>query len=376
MKNMIKVLWYTIISAMVLAMFTTAKVFAHGEGKCFTRAFLKKGSYVEVESHLEGEALNIKGKDINDIEKPPYKHGHVNQYYDINGDKTTPSTSFFDVDFDRNEAHDDFYVDCSTLTPSPQPPAPRTSTRLPRNPVNGCDPEPETVTPQRSTPQPQHSNGSRQFACDSLTFENWEICHDWDFTDRYRLIGFPVLPHDVITVSDLHNLFTERLGKQVTFKNWNGRVWHDYRGSEGVNPEIGEIEITPHFALYVELSETFGITGHQVHGKAQGEILELSPGIHFIGLPEIPSNYEWVSDLLIDGIEWVRLYYTKKWWLTIDSPGESNDRQLRAGLGIRIKVTKDVTLDLRGSISETAAAPMAQRQGTLATSWGELKRIP
>ena len=363
MKNMIKVLWYVIISAMVLTMFVlvSAKVFAHGDGECLPDAVgIKYKGWVKIIDHLSGDDLE------------GFVHGHRDQYYDEHGNPTGQAKGFFAIDFDDDEG--DYFADCPA-TPRSSAPTPRQRSQpSQRSPVNGCDPEPGTITPQRSTPQPQHSNGSRQFACDSLTFENWEICHDWDFTDRYRLIGFPVLPHDVITVSDLHNLFTERLGKQVTFKNWNGRVWHDYRGSEGVNPEIGEIEITPHFALYVELSETFGITGHQVHGKAQGEILELSPGIHFIGLPEIPSNYEWVSDLLIDGIEWVRLYYTKKWWLTIDSPGESNDRQLRAGLGIRIKVTKDVTLDLRGSISETAAAPMAQRQGTLATSWGAMKQ--
>ena len=40
MRNTIKVLWYIIISAMVLTMFVlvTAKVFAHGEGQCLTDA--------------------------------------------------------------------------------------------------------------------------------------------------------------------------------------------------------------------------------------------------------------------------------------------------------------------------------------------------
>ena len=66
MKNMIKVLWYIIVSAMVLAMFVmvTSKVFAHGQGKCITdpsgNVFLGDDSYVKVVDHLEGEEVGYK----------------------------------------------------------------------------------------------------------------------------------------------------------------------------------------------------------------------------------------------------------------------------------------------------------------------------
>ena len=61
--------------------------------------------------------------------KPPYLHGHQKQYYDRNDNPTTPSTSFFDIDFDDPNSpyygvFDDFYVDCPTahLSQNTQPP--------------------------------------------------------------------------------------------------------------------------------------------------------------------------------------------------------------------------------------------------------------
>ena len=101
MKNMIKVLWYIIVSAMVLAMFVmvTSKVFAHGEGKCITdpsgNVFLGDDSYVKIVRSSERQELDIKGDG-----KPPYLHGHQKQYYDANDNPTAPSTSFWDIDFD------------------------------------------------------------------------------------------------------------------------------------------------------------------------------------------------------------------------------------------------------------------------------------
>ena len=131
MKITIKVLWYIIVSAMVLAMFVmvTSKVFAHGQGKCITdpsgNVFLGDDSYVKVVDHLKGEDLDIRGLDENNEKKPPYLHGHQNQYYDRNDNPTTPSTSFFDIDFDDPnspyyQVFDDFYVDCPTA-PQPTP---------------------------------------------------------------------------------------------------------------------------------------------------------------------------------------------------------------------------------------------------------------
>ena len=128
MKNMIKVSWYIIASAMVVAwvvfVMASAKVFAHGEGKCITdpsgNVFLKDDSYVKIDGHLKGKKLDIKGDG-----KPPYLHGHRQQYYDANDNPTAPSTSFWDIDFDDPNSpyygvFDKFYVDCPTA-PQPEP---------------------------------------------------------------------------------------------------------------------------------------------------------------------------------------------------------------------------------------------------------------
>ena len=138
------------------------------------------------------------------------------------------------------------------------------------------------------------------------------------------------------------------------------------------NPEVRDIPITPHLAVMVNFKrseESIGLLGT----PQQGQIIDLEPGIHLIGLPEAPGNFNRASDFLsVDGVEWVKIGYSPN--KHIDSQDDPDDQDLKAGQAIRISVTEDVTLDLRGSIPETAAAPSVRRKGTLATSWGAMKR--
>ena len=110
MKNTIKVLWYIIISTIVLAMlvFTTSKVFAHGNGQCITdvagnvfTGINNDRGYVKIVGHLTPDELDKKdgGK---------YKHGHIKEYW-RDGEKTSESKSYTYV-----EDEGDFYVDCPT----------------------------------------------------------------------------------------------------------------------------------------------------------------------------------------------------------------------------------------------------------------------
>ena len=406
MKNTIKVPWDIIISAIILTMFATAKVFAHGEGQCFTSTFLSNGSYVKIISHLtdaelqefrltDAELAELKELDLTDAELKKLKdgvhdHGHRKQYYDGNGNPTNPSTEFFDKDGGVDK--DDFYVDCPTA--SPAPPAPATITPpLPPQETPAPAPSPQKAEQKRSitqrvresgaseevieemTKQPQHV--PRDPTCDTDFSVAGIVCHNWQITDRYQLIGFPLMPLTGIdTVGWLHYFFEWKLQrKNILFQVFVDERWVSYTGGgrNEANPEVGDIPITPHLGILVNFNpkseESIGLLGT----PQQSEVIDLESGIHLIGLPEVPANFNRASDFLsVDGVEWIKIGYGSP--QTIDSEDDPDDQDLEAGQAIQISVTEDVTLDLRGLIPETAAAPSVRRKGTLATSWGAMKR--
>ena len=222
----------------------------------------------------------------------------------------------------------------------------------------------EVTEPQREPRDP---------TCDTDFSVSGIICYNWQITDRYQLIGFPVLPLVWDTVGWLHYSFERRLQrKNILFEVFIDGRWLSYKGGgrDETNPEVGDIPITPHLGILVNFNprseESIGLLGT----PQEGEIIDLEPGIHLIGLPEAPANFGRASDFLsVDGVEWVRIGYSPS--KHIDSQDDPDDQDLRAGQAIRIRVTEPVTLDLRGTAP--AAAPMAPRQGTLATSWGSMK---
>ena len=353
MKNMKKVPWHIIISAMILTMLVlaTSKVFAHGEGRCFTSAsrntFLRNGSFMKVVDHLEEAELRR-------LQGGLYKHGHRNQYYDRNGNPTTPSTAFFDIDGLYDD--DELYVDCPTAS---QPP----STTLQRTPVNGCDPEPAPVG----------------FTCDDLDVRAaGDVCHEWDFCES-SFVGVPVLPDSIETVGDLWNYFHDLTGREIDIKfKISGWLWQTYKG-----PDLGEIPITPHLGIGVDertigfIDSPIGIIGRKVQGETV--ILEKPAGAknstHFVGFPESPLNYETFGDLLVRGVSYVRRQILIDGRLNYQfihtTNSEGADEMIQPGDAVVMLITREVTLDLSGSVM---SAPSVRRKGTLATSWGAMKR--
>ena len=97
---------------------------------------------------------------------------------------------------------------------------------------------------------------------------------------------------------------------------------------------------------------------------------------HFIGFPEKPTNFERFSDLLGDGLDRVSRRVRVDGSLQtvyVRVAGDEGDAIIEAGQAVMVRIRNEVTLDLRGA-GAIAAAPMAPRQGTLATSWGAMKR--
>ena len=397
MKNMKKVPWHIIISAMILTMLVlaTSKVFAHGEGRCFTSAsrntFLRNGSFMKVVDHLRGEKLNIRG-----LEKPPYLHGHKNQYYDEHGNKTTLGpqdemeredvvhTHYYyneerDLHYNRHlhkavrdgqgklnypddshhnpgrngEGHDGEVDELEVPTPGPR-----------RIPVNGCDPEPE--------PAPVG------FTCDDLRVGIGEICHEWDFSES-SFVGVPVLPDSIETIGDLWDYFYDLTGREIDIKFLiSGWLWQTYKVESK-----SEIPITPHMGIGVDertiglIDSPIGIVGRKVQGETI--ILEKPTGVknrtHFVGFPESPLHYETFGDLLVPGVSYVRRRILIDGRLDYQfihtTKSEGADETIEPGDAVVMLITREVTLDLSGSVM---SAPSVRRKGTLATSWGAMKR--
>ena len=381
MKNMIKVLWYIIVSATVLTMLVlvTAKVYAHGDGKCITdprgNVFLRDDSWVEITGHLKGEKLNIRGEG-----KEPYLHGHQQQYYDADDNPTAPSTSFWDIDFDDPNSpiyivFDKFYVDCPTASPQPEPPTPRSETEVPRQSTTRTTTQRRSSSTTVSVESPGQAQGCqiprpepKPMLDEGLPVSDM-IDYEWKIIDNHEVIGFPIRPVRAETVGDLHDLFQWYLCQEtMLFQVFVDERWVSFSGRDTDDTEVKDIPITPHLGIMANLTGSPRSTGY----RQEGEILDLQPGVHLIGLPELPANFQRASDFVaVDGIEWVKVGYSYK---LINSINDSDDQDLRAGQAVRVSVTEPVTLDLRGTIVETLAAPSVRRRGTLAMSWGAMKR--
>ena len=74
-----------------------------------------------------------------------------------------------------------------------------------------------------------------------------------------------------------------------------------------------------------------------------GEEIELAPGVHFVGLPEIPVAYKRPSDLLIDGVAWVHVKKDKK-YLYIYAEGDDGDDLFYARASVCYPCSRNVDL--------------------------------
>ena len=283
---------------------------------------------MKIIDHLSGDDLD------------GFAHGHLDEYYDKRGNSTGKAMGFFSIDFD-----DASFADCPTRQ---------------RSPVNSCDPPREKWL--------------RDERCDDLYIPLGSVCHEWDLNISYR-VGLRVLPKDVTTIAELwdhlYDLTSRRLTLQVTinskYKSYKGG------GADG-NDNIGDVKLTAHLGVLVYYTNpaVIGIIGQPV---IPDEIeLVLPQGKHLIGFPEQPANYERFSDLVVDGIASVKRRVRINGVLQsqyIYSEESAGDKVIEAGEACEIQVTDTVTFNFTAEVMQ---APMARRVGTLATSWGAMKR--
>ena len=189
----------------------------------------------------------------------------------------------------------------------------------------------------------------------------------------YNLVSFPVLPTDIVTISDFYHRWSFFNSPQdsiiVSMDGW----WLAYNGEDNA---VGDLEITPYLgvAMLHDWSVYLGIHGVPVIGDG---VLELEAGHHLVGLSEIPEGFTKPSDFLdVPGIYWVVTRTTADVveipeWHSIGREGDPGDEHsLYLGQAVLLVVEQTTQIVFREDVS---AAPQAQRRGTLAVGWGAMK---
>ena len=410
MKNMKKVLWYIIVSAMVLTMFVlvSAKVLAHDEGQCLTdvdgNVFRSNGGWVKVIEHLS------------DADLKEFVHGHRHQYYDRHGNPTGQTTNFWSIYVVADDS--DYLADCPPVratagathpnTPVPRPPTeepdaverssagathpntpiPRPSTPTPRpstRPPSSATPPPaetiDEVKDQLPDPDEQPAPPDDTSMIDNPVEEVVEAApmklsyHEWTWLKGYNLVSFPVMKPEIETVADLYQAYYTLFNppQDIIYVVIDG-CWFGYNGQEG--QVAGDVRITPYLGVLMLMDWSATLTMRGVEQIGDGEV-ELMPGLNVVGLSELPSRYRVPSDFLsIDGIEMVMTtaWNDEKYMSDLRLIGRASDpgdNPLYRGQAVILIATVQLTLDLSGSVP---SAPSIKRKRTLATTWGAMKQ--
>ena len=200
------------------------------------------------------------------------------------------------------------------------------------------------------------------------------VYHGTQWYKGYNLVSFPVLPPDIVTISDFYHRWSFFNSPQdsiiVRMDGW----WFAYTGGDNA---VGDLEITPYLGVVMlhDWSVYLGLHGVPVIGDG---VLELESGHHLVGLSEIPEGFTKPSDFLdVPGIYWVATRTTADVveipeWHSIGREGDPGDEHpLYLGQAVLLVVEEATEIVFRERV---ASAPQAQRRGTLTTSWGAMKR--
>ena len=341
MKITIKALWYIIISAIILTIFVmvTAKVFAHGQDECLTDADgntrLSNGGWVKVVEHLSGADLD------------GFVHGHRDQYYDKNGQGTGQAKGFFDIDFDNVDS--DYFADCPTTRPPRQSSTP--------------NPPSQSSSPAKATAKAESLPTRAKCLTEDM------VKHQFRFDTGWNLFHYSTLRNDVRTVGDVYNRFYGVMwwkGFRVQHFDRDIQDWAEY------DPLAEPIPLKTHTGIRIHHDvDTNGFhTGKGCPLMNDGQLV-LQKGWNVVGFPQ-PVEGLSVLNALFDHTTVVFLRYEVDGETTeIRYDDDADDIPIEPWRSYMIRVGSNFTLDLS---SPTPSAPRAHHVGTLATSWGAMKR--
>ena len=352
MRNTIKVLWYVIISAMVLTMFVmvSAKVFAHGDGKCLTDADgkvkLDNGGWVKIIDHLRGADLD------------EFVHGHRDQYYDRHGNPTGQAKGFFDIDFDG-----DSFADCPTAPPIRQ----SSGAMHLLDSFIDCTPQRRNSPPSTSfTPRSTSTKTITDeiIECESVCDDADRIAHTFQLDKGLNLFHFSVTDSDVCTVGDVYDRLRRTVGSKVmtAFQYFSDSEWVDY------DRDAERIELTTYTAFKFRMSESKKVSLWACP-LANDTVIAFREGLNPMAFPQTIDRFVRINDLIaIPGID--EVYFGQRGGLNRRNKIGQHDDVIEIAPFRAYIITASQDFVFKGN---TPAAPSAQRQGTLATSWGAMK---
>ena len=181
------------------------------------------------------------------------------------------------------------------------------------------------------------------------------------------LLAPPVLPAGVETFADLWDAWGLSIekGNKIKILVGNRNAYDDVSAEDE--------PFTPNQGLVIEqtIGNLLNLKGCPV--KNSQKIL-IQKGYNLVGFPEVPDLFELPSDFLSNKIVAVKVQVGTPWgalYHTIDAVDDEGDDPIRAGQAVILTSTEPHWVNLS---EPPAAAPRAPRQGTLATSWGAMKR--
>ena len=268
--------------------------------------------------------------------------------------------------------------DNTPQTPTPDPEPPTTSRSRSRSSSITSDMTPSTI--ERSLQIAVETQDDIPETISESTEEMEEevvelVYHGTQWYKGYNLVSFPVLPSDIVTISDFYHRWTFFNSPQDFIMAKVDGCFLAYNGEN--NNAVGDLEITPYLGVVMlhDWSVYLGMHGVQVIGDG---VLELEAGHHLVGLSEIPEGFTKPSDFLtIPHIDFVVTRTTATVvelpkWYSISREGDPGDEQpLYLGQAVLLIVSEPTEIVFRNDV---AAAPQAHRTRTLTTSWGEMKR--
>ena len=182
----------------------------------------------------------------------------------------------------------------------------------------------------------------------------------YEFDEGWNLVMFSLLPEGVTTLA---TLYPHLLRETVLVVNIDG-CWLMYQG-EG---ETGEVKLHPNMgvALYAPTAFNLTLTGNRIKLVTS---FAIHAGLNLIGFSQPPPELTKPSTLFSDtGICAVIRMIDGEFYL-IGRAGDRGDTDLMPNEAFMTISVADYELEW-----QTPAAPQTQQRGTLAISWGAIKR--
>ena len=190
-----------------------------------------------------------------------------------------------------------------------------------------------------------------------------------------NFVSFPAMKPEIETIADLFAYYSFfEVGVDEIWVLLDG-VFHGYNGGE--DQVAGDVPIVPYLGVAIVLDRISLLRMPGAVRLIGDGSVDINAGMNLIGLTELPSRFEYPSDLLsVDGVEIVIITHNdptrpidSKRYYIIGKKGDAGDElPLYLGQGVLIISSIDTTLDLT---EQTPSAPSALRRATM--TWGAIK---